>query len=100
MNQTAERTASLYRQLSAGCPALRLTPDALMARYTTLHLGGPADLLAEPDNEDQLRLLLQSAASLDVPVTVIGHGSNLLVRDGGIPGLVIRMAGGFRGIGT
>ena len=98
MNQTAERTALLYRQLLDGYPALRLTPDALMARYTTLHLGGPADLLAEPDNEDQLRVLLRSAASLDVPVTVIGHGSNLLVRDGGIPGLVIRMAGGFRGI--
>ena len=71
--------------------SLSLTPGAVMAKYTTLHLGGPADLLASPATEQQLCLLLREAAALDVPVTLIGNGSNLLVRDGGIRGLVVRL---------
>ena len=72
-------------------PALHLERDAVMAGYTTLHLGGPADLLAHPSTAEQLQLLLREAHAAGVPVTVIGHGSNLVVRDGGIRGLVIRV---------
>ena len=72
-------------------PALRLERDAVMAGYTTLHLGGPADLLAHPSTPEQLRLLLEESYRAKVPTTIIGHGSNLLVRDGGVRGLVIRI---------
>lgn len=72
-------------------PSLALERGAPMAGYTTLHLGGPADLLARPAAPEQLPLLLRQARALNVPVTVIGHGSNLVVRDGGIRGLVIRV---------
>ena len=56
--------------------------------------GGPAQLLFTPADEDDLAYFL-SRCPLDIPVTVIGVGSNLLVRDGGVPGIVIRLARSF-----
>ena len=77
---------------------LRLSRDVLMAKYTTLHLGGCADLFAEPACAQQVQLVLTTAREMNVPVTIIGHGSNLLVKDGGIRGLVVRIAREMRGI--
>lgn len=70
---------------------MKLVRSAPMAQYTTLRLGGPADMLAEPTSPQQLTELLQAASQLNLPITLIGHGSNLLVKDGGIRGLVIRL---------
>jgi UDP-N-acetylmuramate dehydrogenase len=63
--------------------------DESMARHTTFKIGGPADALARPQNESQLRRLVQWAGQNKIPYLVLGGGSNLLVRDGGIRGLVI-----------
>ena len=60
-----------------------------MSAHTTLKLGGPADYLAFPRDEGEIAALFAEAESARMPVTVIGHGSNLLVMDGGIRGLVI-----------
>ena len=86
-----ERIDALEGRLQAADATLRLMRNAPMARYTTLHLGGPASLLACPDKPEQVQLLLKEAHALDVPVIIIGNGSNLLVKDGGIRGLVIRL---------
>lgn len=86
-----EKINALEERLHAADGHLSLTRDALMARYTTLHLGGPADLLAAPSTPAQVQLLLKTAHELDVPVIIMGNGSNLLVKDGGIRGLVIRL---------
>jgi UDP-N-acetylmuramate dehydrogenase len=56
--------------------------------------GGPAEILFRPADADDLATFLQ-ARPADMPVTVIGVGSNLLIRDGGIPGVVIRLPGSF-----
>ena len=85
----------LEERLSGG---VKLIPMAPMAQYTTLRLGGPADLLAEPESPEQLAQLLKEANDLNIPVTLIGHGSNLLVKDGGIRGLVLRICRGMRRI--
>ena len=77
---------------------VKIIPMAPMAQYTTLRLGGPADLLAEPDSPETLTRLLEEAHRLEIPVTLIGHGSNLLVKDGGIRGLVIRICREMRRI--
>ena len=77
---------------------LTLNRDADMSRFTTLHLGGPADLMALPNNHAQIRLLLEEANRLQIPVIIMGNGSNLLVRDGGIRGLVIRVCREMRTI--
>lgn len=75
----------------------RLTPDAPLSAITWFRVGGPAEVLFRPaDREDLLAFL--AAKPADVPVTVIGVGSNLLVRDGGVPGVVLRLARGFADI--
>jgi len=71
--------------------ALELKPDEPMARHTTLRLGGPADLWARPLGVRALGHLLARCHALAVPVFFAGGGSNLLVRDGGIRGVVINL---------
>jgi UDP-N-acetylmuramate dehydrogenase len=74
----------------------RLLFDEPLAPFTWLRVGGPADALFLPADEDDLADLL-AATPREVPVTVLGAGSNVIVRDGGIEGLVVRLAG--RGFG-
>jgi UDP-N-acetylmuramate dehydrogenase len=75
-------------------PAVRgdLLLDQPLAPYTWFRVGGPAEVLFLPDDEDDLATFL-AALPADVPVYPIGVGSNLLVRDGGVDGVVIRLAG-------
>ena len=86
---------TLESRLNGSMKLIRMAP---MAQYTTLRLGGPADLLAEPATPEQLVQLLKAAHELHIPVTLMGHGSNLLVKDGGIRGLVIRICREMRRI--
>ena len=72
--------------------------DADMRRYTTLKLGGKADWLAFPRSGAEIAALFAEAGQAGLPVTVIGHGSNLLVLDGGIRGLVIRVEKNMRAV--
>jgi UDP-N-acetylmuramate dehydrogenase len=75
----------------------RLLAGALLADITWFRVGGPAQLLFTPSDEADLTYFLRRAPS-DLLVTVIGLGSNLLVRDGGLPGVVIRLGKGFAGV--
>jgi UDP-N-acetylmuramate dehydrogenase len=75
----------------------RLTRDAPLSGLTWFRVGGAAELLFRPADVEDLASVL-AALPPDVPVTVIGIGSNLLVRDGGIAGLVIRLTGPFAGV--
>lgn len=80
--------------LVARLPAVRgkYQPAASMKDLTWFRAGGPADVLYLPaDTEDLAGFLAQTP--LDIPLTIVGVGSNLLVRDGGIDGVVIRLAG-------
>ena len=79
----------------AGCTAKELLLEEPMAKHTSFRIGGPADVLAQPGNEAELAELLKRAAHHAVPVTLIGNGSNLLVRDKGIRGLVIKLSNSF-----
>src|SRR5690606_8572386 len=72
----------------------RLSENAPLAGITWFRVGGAAEIMFRPaDRADLLDFLAGKPA--DIPVTVIGVGSNLLVRDGGIPGIVIRLGRGF-----
>ena len=70
-------------------PGLKIQPQAAMSLYTTMRIGGPADFLVRAQEADDIVAAVRWAAAEGVPVTVIGGGSNLLVGDGGIRGLVI-----------
>lgn len=75
----------------------RLSPKRALSDLTWLRVGGPADWLFQPADEDDLAAFL-AALPGDVPVFAMGVGSNLIVRDGGIRGVVIRLGRGFNTI--
>lgn len=91
MNQTFVK--SVTEQL----PQLSLMQDEPMKKHTTFRIGGPADYYAEPD-VSQISKLIEIAKACDMPVAVIGNGSNLLVGDKGIRGLVIGIGKGLSAI--
>lgn len=69
----------------------RMTPNAEMDKVTWFRAGGPAEVMFQPADEDDLAAFMRAVPE-DVPVMVVGVGSNLLVREGGIPGFVIRLS--------
>jgi len=89
------------RGLIERLPAVRgrYTENASLAQITWFRVGGPAEVMFRPADEEDLSTFL-SAKPADVPVTVIGVGSNLLVRDGGVEGVVVRLGREFAKIGV
>src|SRR5687767_8494473 len=63
-----------------------------LAKKTTLRVGGPADFYIEPASENELAQVVRFCRQRDVPFFLLGRGSNLLIRDGGIRGVVICLA--------
>ena len=82
--------------LKSALPALRgrLLANQSLAELTWFRVGGPAQALFMPEDESDLAYLLAHLPP-ESPVTVIGLGSNLIVRDGGVAGVVIRLGRGF-----
>jgi UDP-N-acetylmuramate dehydrogenase len=78
-------------------PRGRLTADAALGPQTWFRAGGNAEVLFRPADTEDLATFL-AALPIDVPVTVLGVGSNVLVRDGGIKGVVVRLMRGFTNI--
>jgi UDP-N-acetylmuramate dehydrogenase len=74
---------------------LKLSFKKPMADLTTFKIGGPIDLLVEPNNTEELERILVFCLDNNLPWLTIGSGSNLLVRDGGIRGIGIKLAGEF-----
>jgi UDP-N-acetylmuramate dehydrogenase len=72
----------------------RYEPDGAIARYTWFRVGGPAEVLFRPADVADLANFLADKPT-DVPVTILGAGSNLLIRDGGVAGVVIRLGRPF-----
>jgi UDP-N-acetylmuramate dehydrogenase len=86
----------LAAELKAGLPELRgrLAANVMLADVTWFRVGGPAQVLFTPADESDLAYFVKNKPA-GLPVFAIGLGSNLLVRDGGVPGVVIRMGRGF-----
>ena len=86
-------------RLMARLPAVRgrLTKQAPLDGITWFRVGGPAEIMFRPADRDDLLAFL-AAKPAEVPVTVLGVGSNVLIRDGGLPGVVIRLGRAFAGI--
>lgn len=71
--------------------------DRPLGRYTTYRLGGPAELYVEPADVEDLSLIADAVSQMDgqVPILPLGRGSNLVISDHGLPGIVIRLGSGF-----
>ena len=85
----------LFDYFAGSLPHQRLFRDEPMRLHTSFRVGGPADVLFAPADEEELSSALELARRGGCPCTVIGNGSNLLVKDGGIRGLVIRLGENF-----
>ncbi len=87
--------------LKAKLPKLRgrLLANQSLAELTWFRVGGPAQVLFMPEDESDLSYFLANLPA-EIAVTVIGLGSNLIVRDGGVPGIVIRLGRGFSDVGV
>jgi UDP-N-acetylmuramate dehydrogenase len=85
--------AELLRRLRS-IPGLKLGPDAPLERHTTFRIGGPAELLVTATSERALQRLLVELEG--VPCQLLGLGSNVLIPDEGLAGVVLRLMGGFR----
>ena len=83
--------SALYDSLMRFAAPEQLLRDEPMAAHTTFRIGGPADWMFFPESEEQVVAAMDAARALGVPVLVLGNGSNLIVRDGGIRGLVIAL---------
>src|ERR1043165_4660688 len=89
----------IVAELKEGLPRLRgrLLANEPLAPLTWFRVGGPAQALFMPEDEDDLAYFL-SACRLDVPVPVVGVGAKRIVREGGVPGVVIRLGRGFNDV--
>ncbi len=89
----------IVSDLRSALPALRgrLVANQPLAELTWFRVGGPAQALFMPEDERDLSYFLANLAA-EIPLTVIGLGSNLIVRDGGVPGVVVRLGRGFNDV--
>jgi UDP-N-acetylmuramate dehydrogenase len=91
---------SLLAELARIIPeaSCRLNSDVLMSERTTFRIGGPADILFEPNSDEEITRIVQYCRAKGIAVTVIGNGSNILVSDKGIRGVVLLIGDNFSGI--
>lgn len=85
----------IYEELKRILPELNILVDEPMRKHTTFKIGGPADFLIMPSSINDIREIIKYASMRDIPLTVLGNGSNMLVLDGGIRGIVIKISHNF-----
>ncbi len=90
----SEAVAAVHRQL-ADIPASIGEP---MSAHTSFRIGGPADLLVLPTSVEDVGRVVRAIRAVGLPLTIIGNGTNLLVRDGGLRGVVMKVADNLGGI--
>ena len=69
-----------------------------MSKFTSFRAGGKADIMVQPQNVEQLKSVLQILAAGDTPYMVMGNGSNILVKDSGYKGVIVKMGDSFNSI--
>lgn len=84
-------SATFDEAIAAAVPASAIKRDEPLAAHTTLQVGGPADWLVTVSSGAELSAVLRAAAAHEIPVTVLGGGSNVVIADAGLRGLVLRL---------
>lgn len=88
--QKTEYEQDFFNKVQSLVPAERLHVNEPMSRHTTFKIGGPADFLIQPASASEAASVLEAALSCNMAVTILGNGSNVLVRDNGIRGVVLK----------
>ena len=81
----------IYEDLQRAMPTLEIKKDEIMAKHTSFKVGGKADLLIKVKSLEELQFILKYVKENEIPLTIIGNGSNLLVKDNGIRGITIKL---------
>jgi len=81
----------IYNEIIKNIPQERVLKDEPMSKHTSLKIGGPADLFIKAKNLEELKHIIDIAKTHQFPITVIGNGSNLLVKDKGIRGIAVKL---------
>src|SRR5438552_18090027 len=89
-----EPRAPLVETIAASL-GVRACPGESLARHTSFRIGGPAELLGAPETVEELAFVLRATAACAARVTLLGGGSNVLVGDGGVRGVVVKLGRGF-----
>ena len=82
---------NVYEELQKKMPTLDIKKDEIMSKYTSFKVGGPADIFIKVKTHEELKYILEYVKENKIPLTVIGNGSNLLVKDKGIRGITIKL---------
>ncbi len=90
-----DKKSILTEKLSEVMDLKNLYPDELLSRHTSFRIGGPADFYAISENIDELKEILRICKEEEVPVYILGNGTNVLALDEGYDGVVIRLGGDF-----
>ena len=85
----------IYKQLLNILKEDKIKVDEPMKKHISFKVGGPADFLVKPETEAELSEIIKFAKKENIPFLVIGNGSNLLIKDGGIRGIVIELSDNF-----
>lgn len=88
--QKINREQDFFNRVQSLVPEERLHVNEPMSRHTTFKIGGPADFLIQPASAPEVAAVLTCAINCDMTVTILGNGSNVLVRDNGIRGVVLK----------
>jgi UDP-N-acetylmuramate dehydrogenase len=88
---------NVYEQIE-GVNGVAARQEELLSLHTTFRVGGPCDLMVWVSNLEALKDVITLIRSHSIPMILLGNGSNVLVRDGGIPGVVLRLADDFRAV--
>lgn len=89
---------SIYKDLCKLITSDRVKIDEPMRYHTSFRIGGPADVMVLPKNVDEIKKVVNYCSPRKIPIFVMGNGTNLLVRDKGIRGVVIKIAQNFNDI--
>ncbi|MCG0274822.1 MAG: UDP-N-acetylmuramate dehydrogenase [Thermosediminibacteraceae bacterium] len=89
---------SFYKDLCKVIPQDRVKIDEPMKYHTSFRIGGPADIMVLPQNAEEIKKVVMLCKQKDVPIFIMGNGTNLLVRDKGIRGVVVKIAQNFNDI--
>ncbi|MBP1764648.1 MAG: murB [Firmicutes bacterium] len=89
---------TILQELQKNLPSIRIFFSEPLAQYTTFRIGGPADCLVFPSSVQDVAAVLAFAKKHTIPVTILGNGSNVLVLDGGIRGIVVKFDKDFSAI--
>lgn len=88
----------MYRQITSIIPEERIRFQEPLSSHTTFKIGGPADVMAFPESISEIQQLVQYCHEFHIPYVILGLGSNVLVRDKGFRGLVIKLGNSLKGL--